>query len=190
MYLSIPISEFIPLPLSRSPWCPYVCSLCLCLYFCFANKFICIIFLDSTYKQYYMIFVFLFLTSFCMIISRSTHISANDPVPFLFFLWQVIFHLPQLTYPFIWCPSTEESESLTLTFPPHFRVPWGLTCLSFGCCWLPSPGSDTACGSSNTRTPPSPAHTFHSQGLLLLQLLRFQGHCCYGNGSRLCSHCP
>ena len=29
---------------------PYVCSLYLCLYFCFANKFICISFLDSTYK--------------------------------------------------------------------------------------------------------------------------------------------
>ena len=42
---------------------PYVHSLCLCLYFCFANKFICIIFLDSTNKQYYMIFVLLFLTT-------------------------------------------------------------------------------------------------------------------------------
>ena len=31
------------------PWCPYVCSLHLCLYFCLANKFICTIFLDSTY---------------------------------------------------------------------------------------------------------------------------------------------
>ena len=35
-----------PLP----PWCPYVCSLHLCLYFCPANRFICTIFLGSTYN--------------------------------------------------------------------------------------------------------------------------------------------
>ena len=28
------------------PWCPYVCSLHLCLYFCLADWFICTIFLD------------------------------------------------------------------------------------------------------------------------------------------------
>ena len=41
--VSIPISQLIPssLPL-------LVCSLCLCLYFCFANKIIYNIFLDST----------------------------------------------------------------------------------------------------------------------------------------------
>ena len=48
VYMSIPISQFIPLPFS--PWYPYVCSLCLCLYFCYADKFICIIFPDSTCK--------------------------------------------------------------------------------------------------------------------------------------------
>ena len=41
-----------------SPWYPYGSSLHLCLYFCLANKSICIIFLDSTYKWYYMIFGF------------------------------------------------------------------------------------------------------------------------------------
>ena len=30
-------------------WCPYVCSLHLCLCFCLANQFICTIFLHSTY---------------------------------------------------------------------------------------------------------------------------------------------
>ena len=48
------------------PWYPKVCSLYFCLYFCFANKFICITFLHSTYKQYYTIFVFLFLTHFTL----------------------------------------------------------------------------------------------------------------------------
>ena len=32
------------------------CSLHLCLYFCFANKLICTIFLDSTYKLYHTMF--------------------------------------------------------------------------------------------------------------------------------------
>ena len=41
-----------------SPLYPYGSSLHLCLYFCLANKSICIIFLDSTYKWYYMIFGF------------------------------------------------------------------------------------------------------------------------------------
>ena len=35
----------------------------ICLYFCFANRFICTILLESTNKQYYMIFVFLLLHS-------------------------------------------------------------------------------------------------------------------------------
>ena len=51
------------LTLSSLHWYPYVCSLQLCLYFCFTNKCICTIFLDFTYKWYY-IFVFLFLTYF------------------------------------------------------------------------------------------------------------------------------
>ena len=66
------------------PWYPYVCSLHLCLYFCLANRFICTIFLDSTYMRQYMIFVFLWLTSLCMTVSRSIHVSTNDPVSFLF----------------------------------------------------------------------------------------------------------
>ena len=45
-YMSIPISQITP-PLFP-PWCPCVCSLHLCLYFCFAISFICIFFLDST----------------------------------------------------------------------------------------------------------------------------------------------
>ena len=33
------------------PWCPYICSLHLCLNFCPANRFICTIFLGSTYMR-------------------------------------------------------------------------------------------------------------------------------------------
>jgi len=49
VYTSIPISQFILPPLPFPVWYLYICSLCLCLYFCFANKFINFIFLDSTY---------------------------------------------------------------------------------------------------------------------------------------------
>ena len=51
VYMSIPISQFIPLSPLFLPWCPYVCSLHLCLYFCLVNRFICTIFLDSTYTR-------------------------------------------------------------------------------------------------------------------------------------------
>ena len=53
VYMSIPISQFI-LPTPRPafpPWCPYICPLHLCLYFCSANRFICTIFLYSTYMH-------------------------------------------------------------------------------------------------------------------------------------------
>ena len=75
VYMLIPISQFIP-P-SFSPWYPYIYSLYLCLYFCFANKFIWTIFLDSTYKIYYTIFVFLFLTYFTVWQSLGSSISPS-----------------------------------------------------------------------------------------------------------------
>ena len=106
--MSVPLSHFVPAYPSPShlpspthlPQYPYILSLCLCLYFCFANKFICIIFLDSTYKWYYTIFIFFFwLTSLCMTASRSIHVSANCTLSFLFNDW-VIFHCVH-----VWCGS-------------------------------------------------------------------------------------
>jgi len=47
-------------------WYPYICSLCLCLYFCFINKFIFTIFLDSTYLYKQMISFSFWLISFCL----------------------------------------------------------------------------------------------------------------------------
>ena len=44
-------------PTAFPPWCPYVCSVHLCLDFCPANWFICTIFLGSTYMHSYRIFV-------------------------------------------------------------------------------------------------------------------------------------
>ena len=42
---------------SQSPNSSRICFVQLWLYFCFVSKFICTIFLDSTYKQYHMILV-------------------------------------------------------------------------------------------------------------------------------------
>ena len=50
LYIVVYICHFQSPNSSHLPWYPYVYSLPLCLYFCFTNKFICIIFLDSTYK--------------------------------------------------------------------------------------------------------------------------------------------
>jgi len=46
VYMSVPISQFIPTPLS--PWTPCVCSVNLCLCFFCANRSICTALLDST----------------------------------------------------------------------------------------------------------------------------------------------
>ena len=47
-HVSEPTSQVIPPP-PLSPWCPYVSSR-LCLYFCFADKIIYAIFVDSTHS--------------------------------------------------------------------------------------------------------------------------------------------
>ena len=66
--MSIPVSQFTP---PFSPLGTIACFLHLWLYFCFVSKFICINFLDSTYKWYYMVFVFFCLIFHSMIISAA-----------------------------------------------------------------------------------------------------------------------
>ena len=50
-------------PRTFAPLVSNVCSLCVCLYFCFAYKIIYTIFLDPTYMHSYIIFVFLYLAN-------------------------------------------------------------------------------------------------------------------------------
>ena len=53
--------------------------------FCFVNKFVCILFsIPYISKKYCMIFVFLCLTSFSMLISRSIHVATNGIISFIF----------------------------------------------------------------------------------------------------------
>ena len=62
VYMLISIYQFIP-PLLPC-LCADICSLYLCLYFFFANRFSCAIFVDFIYMHWYVIPVFLFLTYF------------------------------------------------------------------------------------------------------------------------------
>ena len=80
VYMSTPVFQFIPPPPPPIPPGNHKYFLHLYLYFCFVDKFICSLFLDSTYKQYHMIFVFLCLPSLSMTISRSSHVAADMPL--------------------------------------------------------------------------------------------------------------
>ena len=53
--------------------------------FLFCKRSICTIILDSTYKQYHMIFIFLCLISLSVTISRSIHFPANDIISSFFY---------------------------------------------------------------------------------------------------------
>ena len=81
--MSILISQFIPRPFPTLSGL-HVCSLHLHLYSCPANKFICTSFLDSTHVNIWYLFFSFWLPPLCMTDSRSIHISANDPISFLF----------------------------------------------------------------------------------------------------------
>ena len=78
---SIPISQYIPPP--HPTWCLYVCSLCLCFYFCLVSKVYAIFFFRFFTCLLIYNFFFLFqFASLCMRVRRSIHVSANDPVLF------------------------------------------------------------------------------------------------------------
>ena len=49
VYMSIPVSQFLPQHPAPSSWYSYICSLPLCLYFWFTNMIIYTVFLDSMY---------------------------------------------------------------------------------------------------------------------------------------------
>ena len=74
--ISIPNSYFIPHYLS--PTHIHTSILYMCGSSCPRNRFICVIFLDSTYRQWYMILVFLFLTYFT---PCNRHLSPSMSLP-------------------------------------------------------------------------------------------------------------
>ena len=91
----------------------------LCVYLCFVNKFICMIFLNSSHKWYHMTFVFFrLLTSLHMIISRSVHVAANGIISFL--LWLSNSPLPR------WLSHKESTwQCRRCRFGPWVgKIPW------------------------------------------------------------------
>ena len=83
--MSVPISQFTPSPFP--PWYPYICFLCLSLYFCFVDKIICTKFFFRFYMyvlMHYICFSFSDLLQLCMTVSRSIHVLTKDPILFHF----------------------------------------------------------------------------------------------------------
>ena len=81
--VSTPVSQFIhpsPPVLSALVFVSMSVSL-----FLFANRFTCTVFLDSIYMRYSTIFFSFWLTSLCVMVSRSIHFSAKTQ--FHSFLW-------------------------------------------------------------------------------------------------------
>ena len=87
-----------------SPLCLHVCSLCLCLYFCPENRFICTIFLDSIYMWYYLIFFSFCFTSLYTTDSRSIHTTTNVPISSLFMA--ELFHCVLFGIPLCVCTTS------------------------------------------------------------------------------------
>ena len=79
VYTSILICHFNPPP---HP-CPHVHFLHLCLFSCPASRFICAIFLDSTYMHQYTIFLPFWLTSLWQTLGPSTSPQITQSCSFL-----------------------------------------------------------------------------------------------------------
>ena len=90
-----PNSSHPCIPFGRNVFVFYVC-----LYFCFSNKIICTVFLDSTYVNIWYLFFSFWLTFLCMTLVCPRWLI------FLPFHGWIIFHclyLLHLLYPFL-CP--------------------------------------------------------------------------------------
>ena len=84
-------------------------------YFCFVNKFICIIFLDPTYKWHLWYLSFsVWLASLNMIISKTIHVAVNGIISF--FLWPS--NIPLYIYVYIYI------YIYTYIYTPHILYPF------------------------------------------------------------------
>ena len=81
LHLLVPASYSIP-PQHPHHWQPPVCSLCPWFYFCFIDRFICVLFYILPIKviMWYLSF---WLTSFSMIISSCIRVAVNGIISFL-----------------------------------------------------------------------------------------------------------
>ena len=78
-----------------SSLCLHVCSLCLCLYFCPANRFICTIFLDSVYMILLNICFSLsaLLHSIQQTLDPSTPLQMSQFHPFLWLNYSIVYYV-------------------------------------------------------------------------------------------------
>ena len=86
------------------PQSPKVCSVHLCLFFCFAYKVIVTIFLNSIYMCWYTVLVFIFLAYFSLYNGLQFHPSHKNRFKWILFNGWVTFHgvyVPQLPYAFV-----------------------------------------------------------------------------------------
>ena len=104
------VHMWIESPNSALPlWYPYVCSPCLCLYFCFADRFICTVFLDSTYIYINIWYLFFFwLHSVWQFLGPSISLQMARFCVCLFvclfvLVWVIFYciYVPHLLYPFL-----------------------------------------------------------------------------------------
>ena len=70
-------------------------------------------FLDSTYKWYDTIFVFVWLVSLSIIPSKSIHVAANDKILFFFYGW-VVFHCVCVCVCVCVCKREREREMISV----------------------------------------------------------------------------
>ena len=104
-----------------SPWCSYICSLC--LYFCFANRFICF----HIYVLMYDICFFSFwLTSLWMTVSGSIHVSTSGTISVLFMAewYSSVYKCTSLSIPLLM-----DVQVASMCWLRYFMPQWTLGCM-------------------------------------------------------------
>ena len=73
----IHVNPSLPVPPTflLSPWCPYIGSLCLCVYFYFANKIV--------YINFFRLHVYALIHDICLFPSDLLHSIRRSPGPFM-----------------------------------------------------------------------------------------------------------
>ena len=132
MYTSIPIPQFI----SPTPSLLETISLfsTTVTYICSANKFICTIVLDSTYKwsdidSTYMIFVFLWLASLSTIVSRSIRVTVNGII-------SLFLMADQCTVSSLPVPLSVDTQVASVSWLLCVMLQWTLGCTCLFKLWL------------------------------------------------------
>ena len=144
-----PVHPFSPTLRHLSSWQPQICFQSLWVCFFSANKFIWFHLLDSTYKWYHMILVW--LTSLNMIDSRSVFVAPNGIILVFFYGWVLVhcIYVPHLLYSLL-CRWTLKLLPCLGYYKYCCNEHWGACIfLNYGfLAWMPRSGIAAAYGSS------------------------------------------